>query len=202
MEMRSEKKTETLEVRLGYGQKATFMDACREQGLTASDVIREYIDGFLAQHQEHSAPKPPISFREVPLTVVRHPRRSGAAAFGAGALALLFGATPSVAGTDVRDVRDAESAERHPAVAGGSVSGPMAEDVARDQIVSVTRQRIGDSDNYRIEGIRADFRIIDDETVLTSVWRTETTVLGHSDVEDISRTMEAELRSQAAPSTE
>ncbi len=43
--VRPEKKSETLEVRLGHAAKTAFMDQCRRNGSTASDVVRDFIDG-------------------------------------------------------------------------------------------------------------------------------------------------------------
>ncbi|MBL4787807.1 MAG: hypothetical protein JKY60_01715 [Kordiimonadaceae bacterium] len=42
-----EKKSETLEVRLGYRKKTAFMAACKTEGKTASAVVRNFIDGYL-----------------------------------------------------------------------------------------------------------------------------------------------------------
>ena len=43
MTKRREKKSESLEIRLPYSQKQAFMEACRERGVTASDVLRSFI---------------------------------------------------------------------------------------------------------------------------------------------------------------
>jgi Ca2+-binding EF-hand superfamily protein len=42
------KKSEMLEVRLTYETKQSFLAACRTAGRTASDVVREQIEGFIA----------------------------------------------------------------------------------------------------------------------------------------------------------
>lgn len=41
---RPPKKSETLEVRLPYAAKTAFMERCRREGLTASEVVRAMID--------------------------------------------------------------------------------------------------------------------------------------------------------------
>ena len=46
---RPPKKSETLEVRVPHAAKQAFMARCRAEGRSASDVIREFIDGFLAR---------------------------------------------------------------------------------------------------------------------------------------------------------
>ncbi len=46
---RPPKKSETLEVRLPHAAKQAFMARCREDGRSASEVIREFIDGYLTR---------------------------------------------------------------------------------------------------------------------------------------------------------
>lgn len=50
---RPPKKSETLEIRLPHAAKLAFMDRCRVEGVTASEVVRRLI--------ETGAPKPPRS---------------------------------------------------------------------------------------------------------------------------------------------
>ena len=52
--MRDEKKSETLEVRLPYSQKIAFMEACRKEGITASEALRAGIAQFLATRDGQS----------------------------------------------------------------------------------------------------------------------------------------------------
>jgi hypothetical protein len=42
---RAPKKSETLEIRLPYETKTAFMARCRDEGRTASDALRGFIDG-------------------------------------------------------------------------------------------------------------------------------------------------------------
>ena len=48
MTTRPEKKSETLEVRLGHAAKTAFMARCRQDGVTASDAVRAFIEVQLA----------------------------------------------------------------------------------------------------------------------------------------------------------
>jgi hypothetical protein len=41
------KKSETLEIRLPYPTKLAFMAACRDEGRSASEALRQFIDGHL-----------------------------------------------------------------------------------------------------------------------------------------------------------
>jgi hypothetical protein len=52
MRPRSPKKTETLEVRLPHGVKQAFMARTRAEGRTASAVLREFVDSYLADAPE------------------------------------------------------------------------------------------------------------------------------------------------------
>lgn len=42
---RAPKKSETLEIRLPYQTKTAFMARCRDEGRTASDAVRGFIEG-------------------------------------------------------------------------------------------------------------------------------------------------------------
>jgi hypothetical protein len=53
--MRKPKKCETLEIRLPYEAKRAFMDRCRDEGRSASEALREYIEGYV-QPQRASRP--------------------------------------------------------------------------------------------------------------------------------------------------
>lgn len=44
---RPPKKSETLEIRLPHATKMAFMDRCRDEGRTASDAMRGFIEGQL-----------------------------------------------------------------------------------------------------------------------------------------------------------
>lgn len=45
---RPPKKSETLEIRLPYETKTAFMDRCRQEGVTASEILRADIEARLA----------------------------------------------------------------------------------------------------------------------------------------------------------
>lgn len=52
------KKTETVEIRLPHATKTAFMARCRDEGRTASDAIRRFIDAELnATSSAHSQPR-------------------------------------------------------------------------------------------------------------------------------------------------
>lgn len=41
------KKSESLEIRLPYTTKTAFMARCRDEGRSASDAVRDFIDGYI-----------------------------------------------------------------------------------------------------------------------------------------------------------
>jgi len=47
-----EKKSERLEVRLGYEEKQTFAEACENQGDTPSGAVRRFINGYVRRSDE------------------------------------------------------------------------------------------------------------------------------------------------------
>lgn len=64
-----EKKSESLEIRLPYSQKTAFIEACREQGISASEALRLQIDNFV---EEMSAPQKPQIFGATFDMIKRH----------------------------------------------------------------------------------------------------------------------------------
>ncbi|QYF85720.1 hypothetical protein [Brevundimonas sp. PAMC22021] len=49
------KKSESLEVRLSYTTKTAFMARCRDEGRTASDAIRDFIDREIGASRSNRA---------------------------------------------------------------------------------------------------------------------------------------------------
>lgn len=46
-----EKQSESLEIRLGHSAKQDFMAACRARGLTASEVVRDFVEAYPVERQ-------------------------------------------------------------------------------------------------------------------------------------------------------
>lgn len=109
---RPAKKTEILEVRMPPEDKAEFMEACRREGRTASEVVRDFAKRFTARSRArvlvgHMQGESAMAIIKR-LTRKAGPR--GAAAAGAAALATataaLMLAAPSAAGPDLRAAYD------------------------------------------------------------------------------------------------
>ena len=56
------KKTETVEIRLPHATKTAFMARCRDEGRTASDAIRRFIDAEL-NATSSARPQPRLGWR-------------------------------------------------------------------------------------------------------------------------------------------
>src|SRR6185295_19515419 len=86
------KKSETLEVRIPYDTKQAFLTACREDGTTASEVVRESVQTYL---DERERPTPQVErtlIMKLPQPVRRYGPRvalGGLAALGITSLAVL-----------------------------------------------------------------------------------------------------------------
>jgi Ca2+-binding EF-hand superfamily protein len=104
------KKSETLEVRIPYETKQAFLTACREDGTTASEVVRENIQSYLDE-RERPVQQPErtpamtnvVQFAKLAEKLPPVVRRYGprVAASGVAALAFAtFAALPSAAAPD------------------------------------------------------------------------------------------------------
>ena len=51
------KKSETLEIRLPYPTKLAFMARCRDEGRTASEALRGFIDGAVDSRRQNRGPR-------------------------------------------------------------------------------------------------------------------------------------------------
>lgn len=98
------KKSETLEVRLPHETKQAFLTACREDGTTASQVVRGSIDDYLdARVRPTSQPETGKLLHMIPRPI----RKKRYLAAGAGMLVLgLAVALPSAAGPDMKAAFD------------------------------------------------------------------------------------------------
>ncbi len=95
------KKSETLEVRIPYETKQAFLAACREDGTTASEIVREQVQSYLDARVRPSNEERRTIVMQLHPTVRRYGPRvaaGGIAAMGLTALAVL----PSAADPDFK----------------------------------------------------------------------------------------------------
>src|SRR5690606_13279907 len=95
---RKPKKSETLEVRLPYETKQAFLTACREDGTTASEVVRGSIDDYLDERGRPETETQPRSVIAMIPAPIRNKRYLAVAGGLAGLAALV--ALPSAADPD------------------------------------------------------------------------------------------------------
>jgi len=60
---RREKQSESLEIRIGHQTKQDFMEACQSHGVTASEVLRAYVETYPASRHRRRV-LPPINVKE------------------------------------------------------------------------------------------------------------------------------------------
>lgn len=66
---RREKQSESLEIRLGYSAKQAFMEACREKGLTASEVVRDFVEAYPVDRKAGPGPRFFNKLTEFPMSM-------------------------------------------------------------------------------------------------------------------------------------
>lgn len=95
------KKSETLEVRIPYETKQAFLTACREDGTTASEVVRDGVQSYLDARE-----RPPIQEKRSIVMKLPQPVRHYGPRIAAGGIAAIglatFVALPSAAAPDFK----------------------------------------------------------------------------------------------------
>lgn len=94
------KKSETLEVRIPYDTKQAFLTACREDGTTASEVVRESVQTYLDERERPSPKETRTLVMKLPQPVRHYGPRIAAGSLAAIGLAT-FAALPSAAAPDL-----------------------------------------------------------------------------------------------------
>ena len=99
-----EKKSESLEVRLPHSRKEAFMQACEENGVTASHAIRTFIDEYLKRSRRMKLKR---IAQEISMTLIQNPLKTtggiGALVTGGFALSLMI-ATPVAADSNAQPI--------------------------------------------------------------------------------------------------
>lgn len=109
---RPPKKSETLEVRIPHDTKRAFLEACRREGRTASEVVRGYIDGHIAQARAAERRRGRLRDRSDPqrsliMSLTSRNGRRTLLAGAVGALGLMaIAVSPSAADIDLRAMFD------------------------------------------------------------------------------------------------
>lgn len=134
------KKSETLEVRIPYETKQAFLTACREDGTTASEVVRESVQTYLDERE-----RPPIQEKRTLVMKLPQPVRHYGPRIAAGGLAAIglatFVALPSAAAPDFKAQFNQMDANRDGVLSADEFLGTMkAGDGEGKNIVIETRK--------------------------------------------------------------
>ena len=71
---RTEKHSETLEIRMPHNLKTEFMDACKERGLTASEVVRDFVGTYPVKRRRNFIPQISLPDKmELPMNLLAVP---------------------------------------------------------------------------------------------------------------------------------
>lgn len=102
--LRSEKKTEMIEVRLPHSKKEAFKQACEEEGITVSHAVRTFVDAYLRRSRRVKAKR---IAKDISMTLIRNPIKTTGGLGGAIAAALgiaALSASPSFADRDTQPI--------------------------------------------------------------------------------------------------
>lgn len=140
------KKSETLEVRIPHETKQAFLNACREDGTTASEVVREQVQSYLDARERPTLEAKRTLVMTLPLNVRRYAPRvaaGGALAVGLTALAVL----PSAAAPDIKAQFIRLDVNGDGVLSVEEFLGPKTADGKKDDVVIETRTvtRTGDA---------------------------------------------------------
>lgn len=98
---RTEKKSETLEVRLPHSKKEAFKAACEAEGITASHAVRTFIDAYLKQSRRVKLKR---IAEDITMRLMKHKLKT-AGMIGAGLVgATMLATSPSVADTNIKPI--------------------------------------------------------------------------------------------------
>lgn len=134
---RKQKKSETLEVRLPHETKQAFLTACRDDGTTASEVVRESIDTYLDERGRPAVQPVTGNILAMIPKPLRRPRIAlgAAGAVGLAALAIL----PSAAQPDFKTLFDRMDANKDGVISAEEFAGGRGGDDVKTENVVVMR---------------------------------------------------------------
>lgn len=144
------KKSETLEVRIPYDTKQAFLTACREDGTTASEVVRESVQTYLDTRE-----RPPIEEKRTLIMKFPAPVRHYAPRIAAGAVAAIglatFTALPVAAAPDFKARFSQLDLNKDGVLSADEFLGPKDADAGTDgkdvviETRTITRNKTGDA---------------------------------------------------------
>jgi len=156
---RREKHSETLEIRMPYSVKVEFMKACRENGVTASEVVRNYVGSYSNKRRTFVPPSNLFETMEFRMEMLVIPGLIGALFIGSLSLDQdAIAEDQSPAATLVRNDLDQDGyidLDELKLMAGLDAEGRMSEEMRTDITVTV-QEAIADYGPIVLEGTTAD----------------------------------------------
>lgn len=134
------KKSETLEVRIPYETKQAFLTACREDGTTASEVVRESVHTYLDGRERPTPQRTRTLVMKLPQPVRRYGPRIAAGAVAAIGLAT-FVALPSAAAPDFQAAFKRLDVNGDGVLTAEEFAGPKTDSDDSKNVVIETRTR-------------------------------------------------------------
>ncbi len=142
------KKSETLEVRIPYDTKQAFLTACREDGTTASEVVRESVQTYLDTRERPSLEENRTLIMKFPEPVRHYAPRIAAGAVAAIGLAT-FTALPVAAAPDFKAQFNRLDVNKDGVISSDEFLGPKdAGGEDKDVVIetrTITRNKTGDA---------------------------------------------------------
>jgi Ca2+-binding EF-hand superfamily protein len=132
------KKSETLEVRIPHETKQAFLTACREDGTTASEVVRESVHTYLDGRERPTPLGTRTLVMKLPQPIRRYGPRIAAGAVAAIGLAT-FVALPSAAAPDFQSVFKKLDANGDGVLTAEEFAGPKDDGDSKNNVVIETR---------------------------------------------------------------
>ncbi len=132
------KKSETLEVRIPHETKQAFLTACREDGTTASEVVRERVQTYLDARERPSIPDKRTLLMKIPLPVRHYGPRVAAGGLAAIGLAT-FAVLPSAAAPDFKAQFSRLDTNKDGVLSADEFLGPKMDADTGDNVVVETR---------------------------------------------------------------
>ena len=204
---RKVKKSETIELRIGWDEKQAFKHVCEQDGVAASERLRTLIQAHLSEQAEQSSP---LSERisQMSQILTQRPRTFIAAITSTAAALAIAAAAPSMAGIDTQAAFARMDTDRNGQISFDEFYAQIAEDglfLGPDAPIDAPERLASESEilgslhrEYALYDRNRDGAIEHREFAGHYVWRMETTFRaldrnddGHIQVRELARVMGA-----------